>query len=133
MSSFLESHTFHTAAQIIIGSVWIFHGLYSKILNGIPRHRLIVGKILRLNDPTWMTRLIGLAEVTLGVWTFSGWQSIPCATVQTLAIVAMNFLEILIAKELLISALGMVALNAGFLAVVWHWALRHPIQKLLTG
>jgi hypothetical protein len=34
----------------------------------------------------------------------------------------MNALEIRLAKEILISALGMVILNLGFLALVWHWA-----------
>jgi hypothetical protein len=35
-----KPHAVHTAAQIVIGGVWVFHGLYSKILSGIPRHRL---------------------------------------------------------------------------------------------
>ncbi len=128
MTSFLQSGTFHLATQILIGSVWVFHGFYSKILNGIPRHRLIVGKVLRLKDPTWMTRLIGLAEVTLGIWVFTGWQPIPCAAVQTCALVGMNTLEILIAKELLLSALGMVLLNAGLIGLAWYWALCPPVR-----
>ena len=45
---------------------------------------------------------------------------------QTAAIVAMNSLEIFLARELLISALGMVILNLGFLSLVWHWALLAP-------
>jgi hypothetical protein len=62
-------------------------------------------------------------EVLLGLWALSGWERIGCATVQTLAIAGMNTLEIILAGDLLISALGMVILNAGFLALVWHWAL----------
>ncbi len=50
MNSFLVSDTIHMLAQIVIGSVWLFHGLYSKILNGIRRHRLIVGKILGVTN-----------------------------------------------------------------------------------
>lgn len=46
--------------------------------------------------------------------------------VQTLAIVGMNTMEIIFAGDLLISAIGMVALNFGFLAVIWHWALWAP-------
>lgn len=122
MHSFLRSETFHMLAQIMIGSVWVFHGLYSKILNGIPRHRLIVGKILGTEKAGTATRAIGLLEVLLGLWAFTGWQPVPCAVVQTAAIIAMNSLEIFLARELLISAIGMVILNLGFLVLVWHWA-----------
>jgi len=64
--------------------------------------------------------------VLLGLWAFTGWQPAGCAVVQTAAIVAMNTLEIFLAGELLISALGMVILNVGFLSLVWHWSLFAP-------
>jgi len=114
------------AAQIVIGSIWVFHGLYSKILNGIPRHRMIVGKILGSANAGWATKTIGLLEILLGIWAFTGWHPVPCAVVQTAAIVAMNTLEISLAGEFLISAFGMVILNLGFLALVWSWALFSP-------
>ena len=122
MSSLLQSDAFHLAAQILIGSVWVFHGLYSKLLNGIPRHRLIVAKILGDANAAQATRAIGLLELLLGIWVFTGWQPVACAGVQTAAIVAMNCLEILLARKLLISAVGMVCLNVGFLTLVWFWA-----------
>lgn len=119
----LESHAFEIVSQVVIGLVWVFHGLYSKILNGIPRHQLIVRRVLgdRIARPA--TRAIGCLEVVLGLWVFSGHARVECAAVQTLAIVSMNALEIMFAGDLLISAIGMVILNAGFLAMVWHWAL----------
>lgn len=118
-----QSENFHFAAQIIIGAVWVFHGLYSKILNGIPRHQLIVAKILGANRAFAATKAIGLLEVLLGGWVFLGWFPVVCAVVQTVALVAMNALEIALAAELLISAMGMVLLNVGFLSLVWFWAL----------
>lgn len=62
-----QSHNFEIVSQILIGSVWVFHGLYSKIFNGIPRHQLIVGKVLgeRLARPA--TKVIGGLEILLGV------------------------------------------------------------------
>jgi hypothetical protein len=128
MNSFFLSHPFHIAAQIAIGSVWGFHGLYSKILNGIPRHRLIVAKILGVANAGVSTKVIGVLEVLLGLWAFTGWQPVGCAVVQTAAIVGMNTLEIYLAGELLISAAGMVILNLGFLTLVWLWAL-HPAKS----
>ena len=75
----LRSEAFHVAAQILIGSVWVFHGVYSKIFNGIPRHRLIVGKILGAGNAGIFTKAIGLLELLLGVWAFTGWQRVGCA------------------------------------------------------
>jgi len=126
MYFFFRSETFHIAAQFVIGSVWVFHGLYSKIFNGIPRHRLIVGKILGAANAGIATKAIGLLELLLGLWAFTGWQPVGCAVVQTAAIVAMNSLEIFLARELLISAIGMVILNLGFLSLLWHWAIFAP-------
>ena len=123
MTSLLESNAVEILCRVVIGSVWVFHGLYSKILNGIPRHRLIVGKILGAGNAGIATKAIGLLEVLLGLWAFTGWQPVGCAVVQTAAIVTMNALEITLAGELLISAVGMVILNLGFLALVWFWAL----------
>ncbi len=109
-------------AQILVGSVWIFHGLYSKLLRGIPRHRAIVARVLGERYADAATKLIGVGEIAIGLWVFSGWQRLPCAALQTVALVSMNVLEIALAADLLISAVGMVALNAGFLSVIWHWA-----------
>jgi hypothetical protein len=122
----IHSHTFEILSQIVIGGVWVFHGLYSKILNGIPRHQLIVGKVLGEKLARPATKVVGGLEVLLGVWTFTGVARVECAVVQTVAIVGMNALEIFLAREFLISAVGMVILNLGFLSVIWNWALVAP-------
>lgn len=124
--TFLQSDTFETLSQIVIGMVWVFHGLYSKILNGIPRHQLIVGRVLGERIARPATKAIGCLEVLLGLWVFTGIARVECAVVQTLVIVGMNTVEIILAGDLLISAMGMVMLNFGFLAVIWHWALWAP-------
>jgi hypothetical protein len=118
----LQPERLRLFSQAGIAVVWIFHGLYSKILDGIPRHRLIVGKILGAKRAGIATKTIGLAEMLLGGWAIIGCHPVWCASVQTAAIFAMNTLEILLARELLISALGMVFLNLGFLSLVWWWA-----------
>ncbi len=118
----------HLALRILIGSVWVFHGLYSKLLDGIPRHRLIVARVLG-EDLAWpATIAVGIAEILLGCWAFSHRFPRSCALVQTLAITTMNTLEISRAPDLLISAPGMVALNLGFLALGWYSATRQPAR-----
>jgi uncharacterized membrane protein YphA (DoxX/SURF4 family) len=119
----LRSETSLFVVQLFIGSVWIFHGLFSKLLNGIPRHREIIARILGPQYAQMATTIIGIGEIGLGLWTISGWQRFPCAAVQTLALVSMNVIEIALAADLLISVIGMLALNAGLLTLVWTWAL----------
>jgi uncharacterized membrane protein YphA (DoxX/SURF4 family) len=123
MNSRVRNPLLHKSLTILIGSVWVFHGLYSKVSDGIPRHRQIVGRILGEGIADWATLAIGILEIILGLWIFSGIQRRTCALVQTLALVSMNFLEILLARDLLISASGMVALNLGFISLIWYWAL----------
>jgi hypothetical protein len=122
MHSFFQSSQVRTLLPLVIGSVWVFHGLYSKLLGGIPRHRAIVGRILGSHLAGIATPVIGGLEVLLGIWVFTGWRPVACAAVQTAALVTMNALEIALATDLLISALGMVLLNLGFLCLIWHWA-----------
>lgn len=119
---FYQSSSFRAAFTILIGSVWIFHGLYSKILDGIPRHRLIVGRILGEGIAGPATLVIGTMEILLALWAFSGRYRRPCALVQTMALVSMNTLEIYLAEDLLISAMGMVVLNLAFVSLIWYWA-----------
>lgn len=118
----------HEVVRIVIAAVWVFHGLYSKILDGIPRHRMIVGQILGEEHARPLAVMIGLGEILLGLWVLSGRRTFACALFQTLALVAMNTLEILFAKELLISAPGMVALNLLLLGSAWWLAQRDPLR-----
>ena len=124
----MNSHSrSHKLLTVFIGCVWVFHGLFSKLVGGIPRHRQIVGRILGEGIADQATLVIGILEISLGLWIFSGIQRRTCAWVQTLALISMNFLEILLAKDLLISAPGMVALNLGLIALIWRWASRSTL------
>jgi hypothetical protein len=123
MKPFFHSKTCQLIITGIIGSVWLFHGLYSKILSGIPRHAMIVERVLGEGIAGHATLLIGLMEILLGIWVYTRLKRRACALVQTLAIFAMNSLEIILARDLLISALGMVALNSAFISLIWYWAL----------
>lgn len=109
-----------------IGAVWVFHGLYSKLLNGFPRHREIVARVVGEELATPATKLVGAGEVLLGLWTWSGRARKACAATQTGALVSMNLLEISRAKDLLISGRGMLILNALLLAMTWRWASDEP-------
>jgi hypothetical protein len=122
MAAFLQSHTLHILLAAIIGSVWVVFGLYCKILNRVPRHRKIVERVL---GPRFggLILVIGIGEVLLGLWVFSGWERLACAGVLTAAIAGMNTLEIWLARDLLFSVRAMVCLNAILIGLIWWWAL----------
>jgi len=124
MPTIAKSPQLRRLAGIFIAGIWIFHGLYSKILDGVPRHRMIVGRILGEQLADTAVILIGVLEILLGCWVLTGLYKRLNATVQTLALISMNTLEIILAHELLISAAGMVALNLCLIALVWWWATR---------
>lgn len=110
-------------ARYGLGAVWIFHGLFSKVLLGIPRHQRIVGRILGDDLAAPATLAIGAGEILLGLWILSGKLRQGSAAAQTILLVAMNTLELLYAWDLLLSPVAMVFANLLLLALAWYGAL----------
>ena len=115
-----------TALRIANAAVWLLFGVVFKLLNVVPRHRLIVAAVVGEAAATPVTRLIGAGEALMGLWILSGWRPRTCALAQTLAIVTMNVIELSVARDLLLSPLGMLCANAVFLALAWSVALQRP-------
>jgi len=107
-----------------IAAVWIVFGMWFKVLGIVPRHRLIVAAILGDSAAGPVTVLVGIAEIGMALWVLSGLYPRACAAVQTLAIVAMNALEIRLARNLLLAPMLMLCANAIFLVVIWYCALK---------
>lgn len=110
--------------RLLTASVWFVFGIGFKVLNLVPRHRLIVAAVLGEAVAGPVTVLIGVGEALIGVWILSGIKPRICAAVQTAAIVAMNALELTLAKQHLLSPLGMVLANTVFLSMVWYSAVK---------
>jgi hypothetical protein len=111
------------AARILTGGVWLGFGLVHKILDLVPRHGEIVSRILG----DWGTRpvvvAIGVGECLMAAWIWTGRWPVFCAIVQTALIATMNTLEILLARDLLLSPTGMVAANSVLLCLAWGLTL----------
>ena len=111
------------AVRYGIAAVWLFFGLFAKVLGLIPRHRLIVARVLgeRLSGP--VTKAVGVAEILVAIWVVSGRAPILCASAVSLALVGMNTVEIAKARDLLLSPGWMVFGNALLVAAIWMLAL----------
>lgn len=85
-----------------IGTVWIVNGLFCKVLNLVPRHQEIVARILNVDQPRFLTLLIGLAEVGMAIWVLSNRWSRFNTIAQMIIIAIMNTLEFFLASDLLL-------------------------------
>lgn len=103
--------------------VWIVFGLGFKVLGLVPRHERIVAAVLGEGAAGTVTLAVGIAETLLGVWILTARWPRTCATVQTLAIVSMNALEVTLAREHLLAPVPMLFANTAFLAVGWYLAV----------
>jgi len=107
--------------RIAVAIVWLYEGLWCKLLGGEPRQREIVKAVPRMESRTAasLLNLLGVVEVTLAVWALSGVLSVSCALVQTLLLVTLNAGGLFWARRLIHDPGGMVVKNFAFLVLVW--------------
>lgn len=82
--------------------VWLLNGLFCKLLNFVPRHQQIVGRILGDEHSFILIKIIGALEVLMVIWILSGIKSRLCSIMQILIIGTMNIIEITLAPDLLL-------------------------------
>ena len=85
-----------------IATVWITNGLFCKVLNLVPRHQQIVGRILGDQYARPLTILIGLSEIVMAIWILSGKKTKLNAITQILVVAIMNIIEYLLVPDLLL-------------------------------
>jgi len=82
--------------------VWLINGLVCKLLDLVPRHREIVARILGGEHSLALTRAIGLSEVLMALWIFSGIFGRVNAVTQIVIVLTMNIIEQFLAPDLLL-------------------------------
>lgn len=92
----------HSIINILIATVWLVNGLYCKVLNLVPRHQEIVGRIIGNESEMLVTKIIGFAEMAMSIWIWSGIKTKLNVIVQILLIAAMNTIEFLVVPDLLL-------------------------------
>lgn len=98
----MKTNNLKTYLNYLIALVWIANGLFCKVLNFVPRHQEIVGKILGEEHSFILIKIIGSLEIGMAVWILSKYKSRFCAILQIIVIAAMNLLEFILAPELLL-------------------------------
>ena len=100
----MSDKTKYKILTYLIATVWIANGLFCKVLNLVPRHEEIVGRILNLDRPSanLITILIGFSETLMTVWILSGIKTRLNAATQILVVATMNTLEFILVPDLLL-------------------------------
>ena len=92
----------HQLLNYFIATVWIGNGLFCKVLNLVPRHQEIVGRILGNEHSRILTLVIGLSEIAMAVWIISNLWVRLNAIAQIFIISTMNGLEFFLVPDLLL-------------------------------
>jgi putative exporter of polyketide antibiotics len=93
----------HKTLTVLIAFVWLVNGLYCKVLGFVPRHEHIVKRILYSPFfPEYFTKIIGLAEILMGLWILSGIKKRWNTVAQIVIVGTMNILEFMLVPDLLL-------------------------------
>jgi len=107
--------------QAAVAAVWLYEGLWCKVLSRNPHQFEVVEQVPGLAPRTAhaLLRLLGVVETALGAWVLSGRQPIVAAIVQTALLIGLNSAGIYFSRERIPDPAGMVVKNAAFLMLAW--------------
>jgi DoxX-like family len=104
-----------------VAAVWLYEGLWCKLLGGIRSQVEVVTAVPRLGPRIGppVLKALGVVEVALAVWVMTGIAPGMCAIVQTGLLVVLNVNGVLWARHIIHDPAGMVVKNIAFLVLVW--------------
>jgi DoxX-like family len=104
-----------------VAAVWLYEGLWCKLLRGQPHELNVVAAVPRLGPQRGAVFLqaLGVAEVALAVWTLSTTAPLVCAAAQTLMLIALNVGGLIWARHIIHDPAGMIVKNFAFLVLAW--------------
>ena len=107
--------------QAAVAAVWLYEGLWCKVLARSPHEFEVVEQVPFLAPSTShaLLRLLGVLEALLGAWVLTGWQPVAAALVQTGLLIGLNTSGIYFSRDRIPDPAGMVVKNAAFLVLAW--------------
>jgi hypothetical protein len=108
----------HFYLNTFIAMVWLASGLFCKLLDLVPRHQQIVGRILGEEHSVFLTKTIGVLEILIALWVFSRKKFRLAAVLQAVLVGVMNIIEFLLAPDLLLFGRINVLFAAAFIVLV---------------
>lgn len=107
--------------RLAVAAVWLYEGLWCKLLRGDPRQFDVVRAVPSLGPRFGVVFLLGLGvvEVAVAAWVLSGLWQVPCAIAQTALLVGLNANGLAWARHIIHDPAGMVVKNVAFLTLGW--------------
>jgi hypothetical protein len=104
-----------------VAGVWLYHGLWCKLLGRSPAQARIVADIPGLRGRGAKALLLGLgaAETALAGWVISGARPRLAAATGTALVLAMNAGGLAFGRRHIAAPKALLVENAGFLALAW--------------
>jgi DoxX-like family len=111
----------HKLIRFSIALVWLYEGLWCKVLGGLPSHAAVISSVPFIGPAESRVALItlGLVECGIAAWVLSGHRMRQAAIVQTVLLVAMNAGGLIWAWRLIPDPPGMILQNFAFLMLIW--------------
>jgi uncharacterized membrane protein YphA (DoxX/SURF4 family) len=107
--------------RLSIALVWLYQGLWCKLLAGAPHHLTIVSSVPFIGPIAGHVVLIslGLIECGLGLWVLTGLQQRTAAITQTVLLAVMNSGGLIWAWRLIPDTVAMILQNFAFVLLIW--------------
>lgn len=123
----------HKTLNFLIAIVWFVNGLLCKVLDLVPRHELIVSRILGNEYALLLTKTIGIAETLMAVWIISNIKSRLNAFFQMAIIAIMNIIEFILVPDLLLWGKANIIFAAMFILLIYYneFILNKKLAKVL--
>lgn len=113
--------------RLFFAAVWLVNGVWCKIIDGVPRHREIVARILGEEHSLALTRMIGAGEVVMAVWILSGIRWKWSCAAQIVAVLLMNLIEFFVVPDLLLFGRFNSIVALAYVSLV-AWAEFRPVK-----
>src|SRR5262245_58140351 len=104
-------------ARGAIALVWLYHGLWCKVLGRCPEQAAIVAAVPGVEGAlaVWSVRALGLGETALAAWVLAGRAPRQAAVAQTVLLALMNGGGLLWGRAHIADPGAMVVQNLAFL------------------
>jgi DoxX-like family len=104
-----------------VTGVWLYHGLWCKLLGRCPEQLNVVASVPRLRGRAAKPVLlgIGVVETALAAWVVSGRRPRGAALTGTLLVAAMNAGGLTFGRRHIPAPKMLIAENVAFLALAW--------------
>jgi hypothetical protein len=115
----MNQRLLHILATIIIILVWFVNGFFCKVLDLVPRHQEIVGRILGEQNAWLFAKAIGISETLMVVWILTRIKSRFCAIFQMVIVGTMNIVEFILVPDLLLFGRMNIVFASIFIALIY--------------